>query len=110
MPDLLYHATFNAYLDDILQKGLLADSPNCNWEGLSRKVVCLCTDPDDAISFCEAADSVGDDVYYSGIVVLEINVEDLDPDLLFYDSNILDENSECFEYCGDVIPSSLHIH
>ena len=109
MVEYLYHATYNAYLDDILEQGLLANSPNCNWEGLSRKVVCLCADEEDAISFCESADSVDDDIYYSGIVVIESDANDLDQDLLFADSNVSDEDAGCFEYLGDISANYLRV-
>ena len=132
---LLYHATYRAYLDSILENGLLCEPPHGAWSladdyGDSVSALCLCVflakDDDVAESFAEAANEVSDDVYDSGIVILSVDSDDLDPDLLtydpFYHSDIENEfedpyfeeigvleQATCFAYRGDVAPELLSV-
>lgn len=93
----LYHATYKAYLPSILRHGLGAkDKMQTNWsesysfnQGLSHDCVYLATDKEVAISFAEIVDEdhISDEVYYSGIVVLEIQLQNLDVSLFQQDPN-----------------------
>ena len=129
---LLYHATYRAYLDSILESGLLCEPPHWTWSWAGDygstvsafgPCVFLAKDDDVAESFAEAADEVEDVVFDSGIVILSVDSDDLDPDLLtydpFYHSDIESEfedpyfeeigvleQATCFAYRGDV-PSEL---
>lgn len=97
----LYHATYLPRLKSILKFGLGAKSKK-NWEDSKKGVVYLADDPDVAESYAEAAEFVPED-YLDQIVVLEIDSDDLDPDLLFNDENVIDGNST-YEY-HDIIHS-----
>ena len=87
----------------------------------------LAADPSLAESFAEAADAVPDDVFESGIVIVSVDSDDLDPDLLTYDPfyhndvensfedpffeylTVLDQ-AECLAYRGDIPAESLGFH
>lgn len=102
----LYHATYKANLESILELGLGAIQRK-NWDISTDGVVCFSTDMDAAISYCETAEDVSDEVYDSGIVCLEIDSEKLNDSLLFLDSNILyedEEEAECYCYRGIIAP------
>tara|TARA_Y100001935_G_scaffold251806_1_gene254503 strand:+ start:763 stop:1122 length:360 start_codon:yes stop_codon:yes gene_type:complete len=110
---VLYHATFNVYLPDILRNGL-GGVEHKNWE-MSTGDVCLAVDPYDAAAYCEVADEedlVTDDVYYSGITVLAVDVTDIDH-LLVPDPNLrVDEMEEnpAWVYDGIIPPDKLEIY
>ena len=103
---IYYHCTFNAYLPSILREGL-GDSPHRNWD-FSTGDVCLHIYPSTAESFCESAEEVSDEVFDSGIVILEIDMTGLE-DLLDYDPNLTDNyhysgyDTNAFVY-SDIIP------
>lgn len=101
---MFYHATYNAHLESIKEKGLIPNFCD-NWGGLSSEQngVYLSSDPFFAISCAESADYVEDDVYDSGIVVLAIDEKDLDQDKLSIDKNLKDEDGETsFLYAGTI--------
>lgn len=94
----LYHATYQALLPSILEEGLLtfpADERRelDNW-GLKDKYireygmrpVFLAKDPDYAYDFAETADKISNEIYDSGIVVLEIDTAYLDPHAMLVDT------------------------
>lgn len=81
-----YHATFNAYLDNIKKLGLIAGI-NKNWEISKKEVIYLTDGLEEAMEFCESCYEVSEKVYDSGIVVLGIEEEDLDLKYLKPDEN-----------------------
>lgn len=101
---MLYHATYVAYLPSIMKLGLGAVQKK-NWCFSKHGTVYLCTDPFMAISFCEAAEEVKNEVYDSGIVLLSIDESRLTLPLIS-DENIKDGSYTCFEYHG-VIPAEF---
>ena len=84
---LMYHATFGCYKDSILKYGLNPSigRTHKNWELSNDNQVCLAFDGDIAEDFCEANNTVPDEIYNSGIVLFEVDVSGLE---LFYDPNI----------------------
>lgn len=93
----LYHATYQYYLPSILEQGLKIFQPDehleiDNW-GLSDRYIeeygvrpiFLAKDCDSAYEFAETADHVPNEIYDSGIVVLEIETAYLDPDAMLVD-------------------------
>lgn len=103
----LYHATFRSNLKSIKENGLGAKQPK-NWDFSTDGVVCLCSDPDVAFSFCECADHVSESKYNSGIVVLLVDGRQLDRANFGTDCNIKENTPGImhFIYKG-VIPSNL---
>lgn len=83
---MLYHATYQARLPNILKHGLM---PNCEkaWTISEPDVIYLDQDKECAYCFAETAEDVLDSVYDSGIVILGIPVDALDAAKLFDDKN-----------------------
>lgn len=107
----LFHATYRAHLNSIFAHGLGAVQKK-NWDISVDGSVCFAEDMDLAISFCEAADKVSDEVFDSGIVCLEVDSESLMDELLFLDHNFLpgdDDDAWCFLYEGVVPPEHLKV-
>lgn len=104
---VLYHATFSARLPSIREHGLGARQFK-NWEISEDGKLYFATDPYVAESFCEAAEDVENDIYDSGIVVLQVDSSCLDPELLCPDGN---QKEECntIAYKGIVPYERLHI-
>ena len=85
--------------------------------------VFLAKDPDEAYEFAEVADHVSNELYDSGIVVLEVNVAYLDPHLLMVDTFYNDfedhgingiydvDNERCrtVVYTEDIPPEAIRI-
>lgn len=87
---VLYHATFCANLNSIEKNGLGGAGKKINWEEVSSPEYTYFTnDLDYAVSFCEAAPDVDDDIYDSGIVVLAV---ESDVTIFEKDENIKDED------------------
>ena len=108
----LYHATYGAYLDSILEKGLIPNYKT-NWD-FSGRYIYLTSDPDIAQSFAETADKAPNE-YLKDIVIFEVDLKDLDQDKLRVDDNITqDENEEdepySFQYSGTIRPSLLTVY
>lgn len=98
----LYHATYAKRLQNIRKQGLKVNQKS-NWDGLSkRNVLYFAKDPDVAISYAEAAESVADSVYDSGIVVLVINTALLNIKAFISDTNVSDGNNDTVCYCGNI--------
>ena len=108
MNNKLYHATWGCYQQSIQSRGLLPNQLQ-TWPGCIPGWVYLADDEELAISFCEAADEVSDDIYASGILVFEVDVMGLDGRLLVPDLNIKDEETRkhCFAYYGKSSPKQL---
>ena len=82
----LYHATFKSRLESIKARGL-GRMQLKNWSFSESGCVYLCSDKGCAISYCEAAEEVPEDVYASGIVVLKIDMTKIDKNRLSLDHN-----------------------
>ena len=101
--DVLYHATYEPFLDSIMANGLGGAGVQQQWEDSLPGHVYLARDPEVAESHAEANDDVPDD-YIDNIVVLAIDATKLDRDKLVDDENVLDDDST-LAYKG-VIPST----
>lgn len=110
LPDKMYHATFEAFMPSIQEKGLTINNPD-NWDGdIVPGAVYLATNPDIAESYAEEA-NVDDDVYDSGIVILEIDTSKLDISKFGPDENVVldeDEIPETFAYYDNIPASAFH--
>lgn len=107
----LYHATFEAYLPGITEKGLIPDVQK-NWPDCAAGFVYLANDMAGAISFCETAEDVSPDVYDSGICCFEVDANVLDASLLSDDPNMIwepDEEPWCFVYTGRIPYEALRL-
>ena len=95
----LFHATYKANIDSIIEKGLGAEQRK-NWDFSEDGVVYFSDDENIANSYCETATDVLDEVYNSGIIVLACDADVLDDGLLFEDERI----EGTFMYF-DIVPS-----
>jgi len=107
IPPILYHATFKVHLESIQQRGL-----DPNFEGITKcwedceNGIYLHVDPYVAMSYPETVDNPGvtDELYDSGIIVLEIDTTSLDQSLFVQDPNIQPpDDIDSFLYKG-IIP------
>ena len=101
--DVLYHATYEPFLNSILANGLGGAGSQQQWEDSKPGHVYLARDPEVAESHAEANEQVPDD-YIDNIIVLAIDTSKLDMDKLVDDPNVLDDDST-LAYKG-VIPSN----
>ena len=101
--DVLYHATYEPFLNSILANGLGGAGAQQQWEDSKPGYVYLARDPEVAQSHAEANEQVPDD-YIDNIVVLAVDSNKLDMDNLEDDPNVLDDDST-LAYKG-VIPSN----
>lgn len=102
MIGMLYHATFQSHVPDILKHGL-GTTRFQNWTDSIPGVVCLAEDPWVAISFCETCEAVSEEE----IVCFGVEKEVVQ-DLLKPDPNIRsDEDSGCYIYPGVITPEHL---
>lgn len=100
----LYHATYCANLEGIMEQGLVPGKRK-NWRDCEDGFVYLATDPEVAVDFCEAAEDVPDEVYESGICCFEVDSGVLDGKRLVADPNMLEDDeieSGCFAYVGKI--------
>ena len=83
----LYHATYNNNLKSIKEEGLLKNKKD-NWSGLSsgQTGIYLSDDYDVAESYAESSDTVDEETYESGIIVLEVNSKDIQQNLKLDDN------------------------
>ncbi len=101
--DVLYHATYGAFVDSIMKNGLGGAGAQQQWEDSKPGYVYLARDPEVAESHAEANEEVPDE-YIDDIVVFAIDTSKLDMDKLDDDPNIMDDDST-LAYKG-VIPTS----
>lgn len=78
---IYYHATFGQYLDAIKEEGLVPhmdgnDNDNWGWGSEFGDEIFLSDDADVAASYCESADAVDDEVYDTGIYIVEVFLDD----------------------------------
>jgi len=108
MPDMFYHATFNASLPSIKRKGLDTRGVDLAWEDSQAGIVYLSDDPEVAASYAEAAENISDEIYDSGIVILHIPRKNLDDNKLHDDRNVRSkDHSQTYEYHGTIPFSSV---
>lgn len=100
--DVLYHATFGCYLDNIITDGLMPNNVK-NYYDSKDSCIYLANELDIAASYCEAAE-VDDEIYDSGIYIIYIDTNGLDDSKLIEDENVLDDDST-FEYHGVIKPN-----
>lgn len=105
----MFHATYLAYLPEILKHGLIP-GVNRNWS-YSQNYVYLTTDPKEAVDFAVVATEEGfvdEDVYLSGIVLLEVKVDVAN---LSFDPNCDDEENPdiFFRHSGPIPPSKIRV-
>lgn len=108
----LYHATFQAYLSSIEEKGLLPGQRQ-NWEDCASGFVYFAKDLDTAVSFCEISEDTPDEIIDSGICCFELDSESLEMSKLINDPNILEEEDDepmgCYAYAGAVPYSAIRL-
>ena len=112
LPSVLYHATFEPYIESIKQYGLGGKTSPKNYEDSKEGVVYLAIDPDMAESFAETTD-IAPEEYLDQIVILEVDTSQLDKTKLFKDMNYFVMNTVTnpvsFEYHSVIPPSALRI-
>ena len=109
VPDKLYHATYNYYLPKIKEFGLDTRNSDKMWSDSKPGIVYLSDDPYVAESYAEISEMVSDEVYDSGIVILEISTKDIDVNRLEKDSNVRMEDSHTYEYHGEIPWENINI-
>lgn len=115
-----YHATYGAYLDSIMEKGLIPNY-NATYGPLSKSYVYLSTDEDNALSFASMANVPEEHV--DMIVVLRIDDQYLNIENLEIDRNVMyDWETEeefldsvggmpySFQYNGPIPPEAITIY
>jgi len=102
IPKFLYHATYKALLPSIQKTGLDTRQVELAWEDSKPGIVYLANDPAVAESYAEASEAVSDKIYNSGIVILKVASKDLDISKLKDDSNVQEDDSDTFEYHGQI--------
>lgn len=101
----LYHATYKPLLKNIQARGLGGSGAQTQYPDSKPGVVYLAKDPEVAISHAETNDIVPDE-WIDNIVVLAVDIDNLDPDKLHDDENIIDDYST-MEYHGVIKNFSL---
>ena len=102
VPDVLYHATYKALLPLIKKGGLDTRKSALAWEDSKPGIVYLANDPYVAESYAEAAEEVSDEIYDSGIIILNIPIKGLDISKLHDDRNVQEDDSDTYEYHGQI--------
>lgn len=98
----LYHATYKALLPSIKTKGLDTRKAQLAWEDSKPGYIYLAKDPEVAASYAETSEVVPDD-WLDEIIILTIDSNKLDPEKLFIDQNVQDNEGDTLEYRG-IIP------
>lgn len=102
----LYHATYRPLLKKIKLEGLGGISAKSMWGDSKRGVVYLAKEDYVAASYAEVAIDENEQIpesWEEKIVILTIDTSYLDPNKLFIDENVLDNEGDTLEYRG-VIP------
>ena len=107
IPEFFYHATYKALLPSIKATGLDTREAALAWEDSKPGIVYLANSPSVAESYAEAAENVSDDIYDSGIVILKVASKDLDLSKLKDDRNVQEDDSDTYEYHGQIPWSKL---
>lgn len=103
---MMYHATYKEYLPSILKTGLGGARTHPNWVQSKEGIVYLSSDKDCALAMAEVAELVPDEVYNSGIVILEVDCTGLK---LTQDRNVICDEPVYFEFEGVITPDRLKI-
>jgi len=111
VPDKLYHATFGAYLKSVNEEGLITDR-NKTYVDCKPGYVYLTEQKDNAISFCEAADDIPEEIHKSGVYCFEVDMTTVDKSLAILDPNILDiefyeEGQRAYAFKGNIPKGSI---
>jgi hypothetical protein len=109
----MYHATYRAHLDSILEWGLggAREAPPKNYEDSESGVVYLATSPEVAISYAETSDVVPE-AWLDDIVLLRIDMTHIDKTLVQPDKNVRLDASELpytYEYRGTIPPFAIEV-
>ena len=75
---MLYHATFLAYLPNIIKHGLIPNYYQNYEDSDNHQGVYFTADSDLALSYSETTTAVSEDIYEQGIVLLAINSSQFD--------------------------------
>jgi hypothetical protein len=102
IPEFFYHATYRALIPSIMKTGLDTREASLAWADSKPGIVYLASDRGVAESYAEAAEEVSDEIYDSGIVMLKIPSKNLDLSKLHDDSNVLEDESDTYEYHGQI--------
>lgn len=102
----LYHATYKAHLPSILKNGLGGVPTHKNWDQSRDGIVYLSSDKDCALDMAESAELVTENVFKTGIVLLEVDCTGLK---LTKDRNIACDEPVYFEFEGVITPDRLKI-
>lgn len=97
----LYHATYKPLISKIKTKGLDTRKAQMAWEDSKPGYVYLAKDPEVAASYAETSDMVPDD-WLDEIIILTIDSNKLDPEKLFIDQNVQDNQGDTLEYRGEI--------
>ena len=97
----LYHATYKPLIPKIKTKGLDTRKAQMAWEDSKPGYVYLAKDPEVAASYAETSDMVPDD-WLDEIIILTIDSNKLDPEKLFIDQNVQDNQGDTLEYRGEI--------
>ena len=107
IPEFFYHATYKALLPSIKATGLDTREAALAWEDSKPGIVYLANDPGVAESYAEASENVSDEIYDSGIVILKVASKALDLSKLKDDDNVQEDDSDTYEYHGQIPWSKL---
>lgn len=112
IPRILYHATYRANVESILEQGLIPRYI-CVWENCENGVY-LAKSPDQAEAFPETADENEDipEEWLNDIAVFQVDVLHLDKTLLEADPNIIWDTTEkvdCWIYKDQIPPQALSL-
>ena len=127
IPDVLYHATFNALLPTIQKNGLLINPPIRNYD-ISDKAVYLANKPSMTTEFIDTTENKEiPEEWFNNVVILEIDTKQLDPNSLETDPNMGDledlvgneeyadelidamSDYKYFAYTKDIPPSAITV-
>jgi len=109
IPKILYHATYRAFNNSILEKGLIPRY-TCIWDDCQYGVY-LANNPNLAESFCETSENVPDE-YIDDIIIFSVDTSLLDSDKFEPDPHTLldkNQNLECYIYRGVIPVNTLKI-
>ncbi len=106
IPQTLYHATYQPYLDSINKHGLGGVPSKPNWTDSKSGVIYLSDDPNVAESYAESSEDIDED-FLNQIIILAIDTASLDRSKLFTDSN--NQQGDTFEYHGVIPQNAIRI-
>lgn len=109
LPQILFHATYNAYLDQIMREGL-RPGVHKNWEWSCPDAVHLAVIPDVAYGFADNAMTSDWKDKKTGIVILSVNTNMLDRERFDIDQNIGGNGKGAgYLYRGTIPPLAIKV-